>query len=90
VFLAIALDKKDELEEFLKGGRFGYTIIDNGRFITDQYGINGYPTNVIVDQTGRVYFHSTGLNTGTIHWLERSIQELKNSAGKKEATAKSE
>jgi thiol-disulfide isomerase/thioredoxin len=90
VFLAIALDKKYELEEFLKGGRFGYTIIDNGRFITDQYRINGYPTNVIVDQNGRVYFHSTGLNTGTIHWLERSIQELKNSAGKKDATAKSE
>ena len=89
VFLAIALDKKNDLEDFLKGGRFGYTIIDNGRFITDQYRINGYPTNVIVDQNGKVYFHSTGLNVGTIHWLKKSIEELKNSGNKKDATAKS-
>ena len=89
VFLAIALDKKNDLEEFLKGGRFGYTIIDNGRFITEQYRINGYPTNVIVDQNGKVFFHSTGLNVGTIYWLKKSIEELKNSGNKKDATAKS-
>src|SRR5688572_4184412 len=90
VFLAIALDKKYDLEEFLKGFRFGYTIIDNGRYITDQYRINAYPTNVIVDQNGKVYFHSTGLSTGTVHWLKRSIEELRNSVEKKDATAKSQ
>ena len=61
VFLTIALDKKYEIEQFLKGSHFGYTIIDNGRFITDQYSINSYPTNVVVDQNGKVYFHSSGL-----------------------------
>ena len=90
VFLAIALDKKYDLEQFLNGSGFGYTIIDNGRFITDQYHINSYPTNVVVDQNGKVYFHSTGLNVGTIHWLKKSIEELKNSGNKKDATAKSE
>jgi thiol-disulfide isomerase/thioredoxin len=90
VFLAIALDKKYDLEQFLKSSRFGYTIIDNGRFICDQYHINSYPTNVIVDQKGKVYFHSTGLGVGTVHWLKKSIEELKNSTEKKDATAKSE
>lgn len=90
VFFAIALDKKDDLEQFLKGSRFEYTIIDNGRFITDQYSINSYPTNVIVDQKGKVYFHSSGLSIGTVHWLKKSIEELKNSTEKKNATAKSE
>jgi len=90
VFLAIALDKKYDLEQFLKGGRFGYAIIENGRFITDQYRINSYPTNVIVDQKGKIYFHSSGLSMGTVHWLKKSIEELKNSAEKKDATAKSE
>ena len=90
VFLAIALDKKNDLDEFLKGSSFGYTIIDNGRFITDQYSINSYPTNVIVDQNGKVYFHSSGLSIGTVHWLNKSIEELKISNVKKDATAKSE
>jgi thiol-disulfide isomerase/thioredoxin len=90
VFLAIALDKKYDLEQFLKGTHFGYTIIDNGRFITDQYRINSYPTNVIVDQKGKVYFHSSGLSISTVPWIKKSITELKNSAEKKDATAKSE
>jgi len=90
VFLAIALDKKYDIEQFLNGSSFGYTIIDNGRFITDQYHISSYPTNVIIDQNGKVYFHSSGLSTGTVHWLKKSIEELKNSAEKKDATAKSE
>ena len=90
VFLAIALDKKNDLDEFLKGSRFGYTIIDNGRFITDQYSINSYPTNVIVDQNGKVYFHSSGLSIGTVHWLKKSIEELRISNVKKDATAKAD
>ena len=90
VFLAIALDKKHDIEQFLDGSGFGYTIIDNGKFITDQYRINSYPTNVIVDQNGKVYFHSSGLSIGTVYWLQKSIQELKNSAEKKNATAKSD
>ena len=90
VFIAIALDKEAELKEFLKNSDFGYTIIDNGRFITQRYGITSYPTNVIVDQKGKVYFHSSGLSTSTVHWLKKSIEELKNPEEKKNATAKSE
>ena len=89
VFFAIALDKKFELEQFLNGSGFGYTIIDNGRSITDQFSITSYPPNVIIDQNGKVYFHTSGLSTGTVHWLKKSIEELKNSE-KKDATAKSE
>jgi len=90
VFFAIALDKKDDLEQFLKNTRFGYTIIDNGRYIADQYRITSYPTNVIIDQNGKVYFHSSGLSTSTVHWLKKSIDELKRSGEKKDATAKTE
>ena len=90
VFLAIALDKKYDLEQFLKGTNFGYTVIDDGRSITDQFSINSYPTNVIVDQKGKVYFHSSGLSIGTLYWLKKSIEELKNSVEKKDATAKPE
>jgi len=90
VFFAIALDKKYEIEQFLKKSRFGYTIIDEGRYIANQYNIISYPTNVVVDQKGKVYFHTTGLSTSTVHWLKKSIEELKKSEEKKEATAKSD
>ena len=86
VFIAIALDKKYELEQFLKTRSFGYTVIDNGRFLTDQYRINSYPTNVIIDQNGKVYFHSTGLSTGTVYWLRKSIEELKDKSIAKSET----
>jgi thiol-disulfide isomerase/thioredoxin len=85
VFYAIALDQKFELEEFLKTTAFGYTIVDNGRFVAAQYGINSYPTNVIIDQHGKVYFHSTGLAMNTVYWLKKSIAELKASGEKEPA-----
>ncbi len=90
VFFAIALDKKYDIEQFLKNTRFGYTIIDNGRFIADQYNITSYPTNVIIDQKAKVYFHSSGLSTSTVPWLKKSIDKLKSSGERKDATAKTE
>lgn len=90
IFIAIALDKAYDLEQFLRNTRFGYAIVDNGRYIADQYGIKSYPTNVIVDQNGKVYFHSSGLSMNTVHWLKKSIEQLKTAAEKKNATAKTE
>lgn len=75
VFLAIALDDKAALEEFLKNLPFQYNIIDSGMFIAQQYRITSYPTHVVVDKEGIVKFHTTGLGLGTIKWLRSSIQE---------------
>ena len=87
VFIAVALDKKDDLEEFLKGTKFKYNIIDNGRYVADQYGIRSYPTNVIVDPAGKVYFHSTGLAINTAYWLKKSIDQLKEKMENKIASS---
>lgn len=77
VFLAVALDKKYDLEGFLKQTKFKYTVIDNGRYVADQYSIRSYPTNVIIDPEGKVYFHTTGLAVNTAYWLRKSIGQLK-------------
>lgn len=87
VFLAVALDKKYDLEEFLKRTNFKYTIIDNGRYVADQYSIRSYPTNVIVDPEGKVYFHSSGLAINTAYWLKKSINQLKEKMENKIALA---
>lgn len=75
VFIAVALDSKYEIEDFLKSHPFAYHIIDNGRYIAQQYGINSYPTHVVVDRQGKVLFHTTGLATNTVQWVKQSIDE---------------
>ncbi|MDB5209631.1 MAG: TlpA family protein disulfide reductase [Sediminibacterium sp.] len=74
VFIAVALDQKYELEEFLKTTPYNYNIIDKGRYIADQYGINLYPTHVVLNKQGKVIFHTSGFGMGTVAWLKKSIE----------------
>ncbi|HEY0355539.1 MAG TPA: TlpA disulfide reductase family protein [Flavisolibacter sp.] len=76
LFYAVALDEKQELKTFLEKMPFKYKIIDNGRFITEKYGIRSYPTHLIIDTDGKVYFHTVGLASNTVYWLKKSIGEL--------------
>ncbi len=80
-FIGIALDDKYRLDEFLKTMPFNYAIIDNGKYLAELYRIQSYPTHVIVDPQGKVYFHTTGLAQNTIYWLNKSIFELLNKNG---------
>ena len=75
-FVGVALDNKSSLEDFLKTFPFNYDIIDNGRFLADKYGVRSFPTHVIIDQQGMVYFHTSGLAMNTVYWLQKSINEL--------------
>lgn len=79
VFIAVALDEKYDLETFLKATPFNYNIIDNGRYIANEYRITAYPTHVVVDKEGIIKFHTSGLALNTVKWLKKSIDEaLKN------------
>ena len=86
VFIAVALDRKDELEKFLRHTRFDYAVIDEGRFIADQNRITTFPTNVIIDQKGKIYFHSSGLAMNTAYWIKKSIEELRGNSTNKIAS----
>lgn len=74
VFISIALDDKFQIEQFLKSNPFHYQIIDNGRYIASQYGINSYPTHVVLSKEGKVIFHTTGLASNTVTWVKKSIE----------------
>jgi thiol-disulfide isomerase/thioredoxin len=74
VFLAVALDTRYAIQDFLKTKPFNYNIIDNGRFIAGKYGIDSYPTHVVVDRQGKVLFHTMGYAMNTVSWVKRSIQ----------------
>ncbi|MDB5232518.1 MAG: TlpA family protein disulfide reductase [Chitinophagaceae bacterium] len=76
VFLAIALDDKSSLKEFLKASPYNYDIIDDGRWLAMKYGVNLFPTHVIVDPAGNIRFHTSGFGSGTVAWIEKTINEL--------------
>jgi thiol-disulfide isomerase/thioredoxin len=52
VFLALALDDEKDLKEFLKKTPFTYTIAPKTREIADLYGVEAYPTHIVIDRAG--------------------------------------
>jgi len=76
VFVSIALDGKESLQNFLKTSPFNYRVISDGGNIAAQYGVGSYPTHVVLNKEGKVYFHTSGLTMNTIYWLKKSMKEL--------------
>lgn len=74
VFLAIALDQKSEIKEFLKTKEFHYNIVDDGRYYSTKYGVKGYPTHLIVGKDGLVKFSAIGLAPNTVLWVDKTIK----------------
>ena len=75
-FISIALDPKDKLDTFLATSPFSYRVIDNGRALANRYGVLSYPTHVVLDQEGRIAFHSVGYAALTSPWLRKTIDRL--------------
>jgi thiol-disulfide isomerase/thioredoxin len=77
VFIAIALDQKEQLEPYLKEYEFKYNVIPAGKKIVDSYKISGFPTQLIVDKEGKVAFHTVSFYYVTDYWMRKTIDELK-------------
>lgn len=77
VFISLCLDDKESIKEFLQENPFKYKVIDNTKFIARGNGVISYPTHVVLDQEGKVQYHTTGLSTGTIPWLKKTIEQLR-------------
>lgn len=75
-FIAIGLDGETEMQEFLKLVPFHYQIVANGRTATEKNGVTSYPTHVIVDGEGKVYFHTVGSPRQVFYWIRKSVNEL--------------
>jgi peroxiredoxin len=76
LFIGVSLDAPNDIASFLEKMPFKYTMIDGGRNIASQYGVRFYPTHVVLDPSGKVYFHTSGLAPNTVYWVKRSINEL--------------
>jgi len=77
VFISIGLDSKYDIENFLKYSSLAYHVVDNGKMYADMYGINLYPTNVVLDKEGKVRFHTSGYSPNLPYWIKKTIAENK-------------
>ena len=75
VFVAVALDARYDIRNFLKTTPFNFDIIDDGRSIADIYKIHLYPTSVILDKEGKVEFHTVSFAANSPYWMKKTINE---------------
>ncbi len=76
VFIAIGLDNKYDIQQFIKNNPFAYHLIEDGRMYADLYRLNLYPTNLVLDKEGKVRFSSTSYPESTPYWIKKTIEEL--------------
>jgi thiol-disulfide isomerase/thioredoxin len=75
VFIAICLDEKYDIKNFLKLFPFNYHIIDDGRYVAAKYGVHLYPTNVVVNRDGKVAYSSVSNQSANPYWITKTIDE---------------
>jgi peroxiredoxin len=60
VFISFALDKPEELRNFLKEVAFKYQIVAEASAIRSLFGVSVYPTHVIINKQGQIEFFLVG------------------------------
>lgn len=77
IFIAIALNTKPALKEFIKTHPLAYQVVADGQLYNSRYGVNIYPTNVVIDRKGIVRFSDDGFSNTTQYWLRKNIENAK-------------
>lgn len=76
-FIAVALDKSERLKDFLKDFPFEYRIVpDTGSAVTKKFGIKAFPSHLIIDQDGKIYYRRTGGGENVFQDLSGVIDRL--------------
>jgi thiol-disulfide isomerase/thioredoxin len=75
-FISVAKDQKEAVIAFLKQHEFAYdVVVDDGGKILNNYCLNLFPTNIIVDGSGMIRYFEQGL--ADINGMQKVIEELK-------------
>jgi len=78
IFIAIGLDRKWEISDFLKTHPFNYRQVAEARRYCEGYGIKLYPTNVIIDKQGIIRYSAVGYGQNYMAWMKKTIRDIKN------------
>jgi peroxiredoxin len=76
VFLAVALDQRAAIQSFVEKRPYDYALVADGRYIAERYGINSFPTNLVIDRQGKVVFHAQ-YHPNMAAFLQQAIEAAK-------------
>lgn len=76
VFLSAMTDNKEQVQQFLASTPVKGHVLDRGKSLSSRLSVVNYPTFLVVDQAGKVQYHSTGYTPSTAYWMGKSIEEL--------------
>ena len=82
LYFAITYDKIELVERFLNKQRLDFTVIPNDKKTIDSIGINFYPTNVLLDQSGKVLFVNELFDTKSINGINEIDKLIKKNTKK--------
>lgn len=75
VFIGMALDSKERLNQFLKDNPFLYQVVPGCKDIVTAYGISTSPGHVVIGKDSKVKYTSQGLTSETVFNLHQAIAE---------------
>jgi len=82
VYFAITYDKIELIEKFLNKHKLDFTVIPNDKKTIDALGVNFYPTNMLLDQNGKVLFVSELFNPKSNYGLKEINKLIKKNTVK--------
>ncbi len=76
VFLGITFDSQELVEQFLQTKAFNYTIIPDANDAISIYGVQSFPTNMVINQQGQIVLKEIGYRTNMKDVLVAAINKL--------------
>ena len=76
VFLGLAINQKDKIEQFLKKTTYKYNTVPAANDVIDTYGVTSFPMHIVIDKNSNVIFAANGLGPTTIDDLDKKIGSL--------------
>ncbi len=76
VFIAITFNTKQLIEQFLETHKFDYKIAPNANDVITMYGVQSYPTSIVINQKGEIVLKELGYRTNIESVLTQSIKSL--------------
>ena len=77
IFIAISLDRKEDIQKFLKVSPFEYHVIGDSWSLFRYYKVTQCPVSLVVDKKGIIRFNSIGSGNGSVpYWIKKTISEL--------------
>lgn len=75
-YFAITYDSKELIEELLKKHQLDFTIIPSDKKTIEQFNVSFYPTNFILDKTGKVIYVNDFFMNDMIKEMKKTLKKI--------------